>query len=443
MTETIAAIATAPGKGGVGIVRISGPRSAALAEALLGSIPAARHAVFQAFADANGEALDEGIALYFPAPNSFTGEDVLELQGHGGPVILDLILERCLSLGVRLARPGEFSERAFLNGKIDLAQAESIADLIDSSSAQAARSALRSLRGHFSREVEKSLKDLIELRVYVESALDFPEEEIDFLASDELSSRLHLVISSLSTTLERAKQGQVLRQGLHLVIVGQPNAGKSSLLNQLAGHDAAIVTNVPGTTRDVLRENIQLDGLPVHIVDTAGLRDSNDIVEQEGIRRAWSEVEKADAVLLIVDGKKGKTSADEEIIKKLPAELPVITVMNKVDLLPEDVVRADNLFYISAKHGDGLEALVEELKLTVGYQSENQTSFMARRRHVDALNRTLDRVQQAKKQLEHYNAGELMAEELRLAQEDLGVITGRMTSDDLLGEIFSSFCIGK
>lgn len=443
MTETIAAVATPPGKGGVGIVRISGPQASSIAKALLGFIPSPRQAVYRPFLDAQSDAIDQGIALYFPAPNSFTGEDVLELQGHGGPVILDLLLERCLDLGSRLARPGEFSERAFVNGKLDLAQAESIADLIESSSAQAARSAVRSLQGEFSSDVEATLEALTELRVYVESALDFPEEEIDFLATKELKGRMVTVTTAIENTLAKAQQGQLLREGLHLVIVGQPNAGKSSLLNQLAGRNAAIVTDIPGTTRDVLREHIQLDGLPVHLVDTAGLHESDDPVEREGIRRAWEEIKKADAILLIVDGVKGQTAQDEIILKKLPSNLPVVRVFNKVDLLNVRKQDFADIFYISAKTGEGLESLISRLKSVVGYQSENQTGFMARRRHIDALNRALDQLNLANEQLKQYQAGELVAEELRLAQDELGSITGRFTSDELLGKIFSSFCIGK
>lgn len=443
MTETIAAVATPPGKGGVGIVRISGPQASSIAKALLGFIPSPRQAVYRPFLDAQSDAIDQGIALYFPAPNSFTGEDVLELQGHGGPVILDLLLERCLDLGSRLARPGEFSERAFVNGKLDLAQAESIADLIESSSAQAARSAVRSLQGEFSSDVEATLEALTELRVYVESALDFPEEEIDFLATKELKGRMVTVTTAIENTLAKAQQGQLLREGLHLVIVGQPNAGKSSLLNQLAGRNAAIVTDIPGTTRDVLREHIQLDGLPVHLVDTAGLQESDDPVEREGIRRAWKEIKKADAILLIVDGVKGQTAQDEIILKKLPSNLPVVRVFNKVDLLKVRKQDFADIFYISAKTGEGLESLISRLKSVVGYQSENQTGFMARRRHIDALNRALDQLNLANEQLKQYQAGELVAEELRLAQDELGSITGRFTSDELLGKIFSSFCIGK
>lgn len=441
-SDTIAAIATPPGKGGVGIVRISGTELQGIAKAILGVVPEPRHAYFGAFYDADKRVLDQGIAIYFPAPNSFTGEDVLELQGHGGPVILDLLLDRCLGLGARLARPGEFSERAFLNDKIDLTQAEAIADLIESGSTQAARSALRSLQGEFSREVETTFQALTELRVYVESALDFPEEEIDFLATDELMQRMQKVRAALQSTREKAQQGNILREGLHLVIVGQPNAGKSSLLNRLAGYDAAIVTDIPGTTRDVLRENIQIEGLPVHIVDTAGLRESEDPVEKEGIRRAWAEIEKADAVLVIVDGLKGQTVADDKILKQLPERLPVLRVVNKRDLMSPDMISQDESFYISAKTGEGIKELTGQLILIVGYQSDNQTGFMARRRHIDALNRAYHYVELAAEQLK-VKAGELVAEELSQAQEALGTITGRVTSDELLGKIFSSFCIGK
>ena len=442
MTDTIAALATPVGRGGVGIVRVSGPDVRRIAAAILGDCPPPRYARYQPFLDAEGQPLDEGIALYFAAPHSFTGEDVLELQGHGGPVLMDMLLSRCLELGARPARPGEFSERAFLNDKLDLAQAEAIADLIDSGSEQAARSALRSLQGEFSRQVEQVLQALIELRVYVEAALDFPEEEVDFLAGDEVLGRLDDIVARLRELLRKAGQGSLLREGMHLVIAGRPNAGKSSLLNQLAGREAAIVTDIAGTTRDVLREQIQLDGLPVHVIDTAGLRHSDDPVEQEGIRRAWREIERADLVLL-VDAEAGFTAEDQRILDQLPPRLPVIHVYNKIDRSGDAAGVRDERVYISARSGAGLDVLRRRLEAVVGYEAGTEGLFTARRRHLRALEETLEALQRARSQLVECRAGELMAEELRLAQESLGRITGRFTADDLLGEIFSSFCIGK
>lgn len=442
-TDTIAAVATPPGRGGVGIIRISGTQITQLATEILGSLPPPRKAVHRRFRDANGDALDDGIALYFPAPHSFTGEDVLELQGHGGQVVLDMLLKRCLALGARLAQPGEFSQRAFLNDKLDLTQAEAIADLIDSGSEQAARSALRSLQGDFSQAVDKLLQSLIELRVYVEAALDFPEEEIDFLADEAVDNRVDNIREQLSDIFQKARQGSLLRDGMHLVIVGRPNAGKSSLLNALAGQEAAIVTDIAGTTRDVLRERINLDGMPLHIVDTAGLRDSDDPVEKIGIERAWQEINKADLILLLVDDTQPDDPENAAILAKLPKHLPRITVHNKVDLSGKSAGKQAEHLYISAKQNLGIQALKTELKTHMGFQSESEDTFIARRRHLQALDDTQQAVERAEFQRKTFNAGELMAEELRLAQESLGQITGKFTSDDLLGEIFSSFCIGK
>lgn len=441
--DTIAAVATPPGRGGVGIIRISGTRAADIAVAILGSLPAPRRATHRLFRAADGTPLDDGIALYFPAPHSFTGEDVLELQGHGGPMVLDLLLRRCLELGARLAQPGEFSQRAFLNDKLDLAQAEAIADLIDSGSEQAARSALRSLQGEFSQAVDNLLQALVELRVYVEAALDFPDEEIDFLADEAVDNRVDNIRMQLSDIFTKARQGSLLRDGMHLVIVGRPNAGKSSLLNALAGQETAIVTDIAGTTRDVLRERISLDGMPLHIVDTAGLRDSDDPVEKIGIERAWREIERADLILLLVDDTRDDDPENTAILTRLPATLPKITVHNKIDLSEKQPGKQGEHLYISAKYGLGIEALKHELKQCMGFQGEAEDTFIARRRHLQALEETLAAVERAESQRREFNAGELMAEELRLAQEALGQITGKFTPDDLLGEIFSSFCIGK
>jgi tRNA modification GTPase len=441
--DTIAAVATPPGRGGVGIIRLSGKHVPALAVGILGSLPNPRKAVHRRFLAADGAILDDGIALYFPAPHSFTGEHVLELQGHGGQIVLDMLLKRCLELGARLARPGEFSERAFLNDKLDLAQAEAIADLIDSGSEQAARSALRSLQGEFSTAVDQLLTGLIELRVYVEAALDFPDEDVDFLADSEVTRRLDAIKQQLQSIFQKARQGSLLRDGMHLVIVGRPNAGKSSLLNALAGQETAIVTDIAGTTRDVLRERINLDGMPLHIVDTAGLRESDDPVEKIGIERAWQEVHKADLILLLVDDTQLDDAENAAILAQLPERLPRLTVHNKVDLSGKTAGKQGEHLYISAKQGLGIEALKAELKTRMGYQGEAEDTFIARRRHLEALAATQTAVEQAEWQLRACNAGELMAEELRTAQDALGQITGKFTQDDLLGEIFSSFCIGK
>ncbi len=440
--DTIAAIATPSGRGGVGIIRISGPAVRDMAADILGSLPKPFKASHRLFKDNNLETLDDGVAIFFPSPNSFTGEDVLELQGHGGQIVLDMVLKRCLELGARIARPGEFSERAFLNDKLDLTQAEAIADLIDSGSEQAARSALRSLQGEFSSSINSLLIKMIEMRVYVEAALDFPEEEIDFLADKKVLLRLQEIKDQLTEITNKAKQGSLLRSGLNLVIIGEPNAGKSSLLNALSGNDTAIVTDIAGTTRDVLHESINLDGMPLHLVDTAGLRESDDPVEKIGIERAWKAVEKADIALLLLGDTHLSTKSDE-IVKKLPESLPLIVVQNKIDLNSKDAGKEGDIINISAKYNLGIDILKEELKERMGYQNNNEGIFIARRRHLQALERTQQFVDNAEMQLTEFNAGELMAEELRLAQDELSQITGKFTSDDLLGEIFSSFCIGK
>lgn len=451
--ETIAAIATAQGRGGVGIVRISGPLAGAAAQAIIGKQPRPRYAHYGPFQDEDGQVIDEGLALYFPGPNSFTGEDVLELQGHGGPVVLDMLLQRCLKLGSRLARPGEFSERAFLNDKLDLAQAEAIADLIEASSAQAARNALRSLQGAFSRRVDNLTEKLINLRIYVEAAIDFPEEEIDFLADGHVLGLLDEVRSQLSTVLQEANQGALLRDGMTVVIAGRPNAGKSSLLNALAGREAAIVTEVAGTTRDVLREHIHIDGMPLHIVDTAGLRDTDDQVEKIGVERALKAITEADRILLVVDATAPEASDPfalwPEFLEQRPDPSKVTLIRNKADLSAEPVgleVSGDGhvTINLSAKSGgEGLELLREHLKACMGYQQTSESSFSARRRHLEALHKASASLEHGRAQLTLAGAGELLAEDLRVAQQSLGEITGAFSSDDLLGRIFSSFCIGK
>lgn len=446
MNDTIAAIATPPGRGGVGIVRVSGPLSVAVVEAICGDLPKPRHAALRRFHASDGSVLDEGIAVYFPAPHSFTGEDVLELHGHGGPVVMDLLLARVLELGARPARPGEFSERAFLNNKLDLAQAEAIADLIASTTAEATRAAVRSLEGEFSRRIRKLVEALIELRIYVEAAIDFPEEEIDFLADNLIVAQLSALRERLSALQAIAGQGRLLRDGMTVVIAGRPNVGKSSLLNYLAGREAAIVTDVPGTTRDVLREQIAIDGMPLHIIDTAGLRDSEDLVEQEGIRRAWAAMATADRILLLVDDRQGLTAEDQALRAQLPAETGVTVIYNKIDLTGrEPMLRpADwgHELWLSAKTGAGMDRLRGHLKGCMGYHGGEGT-LMARRRHLEALDRAAAALAAADEQLTVFHTGELAAEELRQAQNALGEITGELTSEDLLGRIFSSFCIGK
>lgn len=450
--ETIVAQATPPGRGGVGILRISGPLSEQVAKEVLGKTLKPRFANYLPFKDIDGSVLDQGIALFFKAPNSFTGEDVLELQGHGGQVILDLLLKRILQIkGIRLARPGEFSEQAFLNDKIDLAQAEAIADLIDASSEQAARSALKSLQGEFSTKVHQLVDELIYLRTYVEAAIDFPDEEIDFLADGKIEAHLNQIIAKVAEVQSQAKQGSLLREGMKVVIAGRPNAGKSSLLNALAGRDAAIVTDIAGTTRDVLREHIHLDGMPLHIIDTAGLRTATDEVERIGIERAWQEIDQADRVLFMLDS----TTTDEtlpekiwpEFMSRLPPSIPVTIIRNKADISGEtEGIRTENGYTtitLSAKTQQGIQLLKEHLKESIGYQTVTEGGFLARRRHLEALEQAAQHLQQGHIQLTQFYAGELLAEELKMAQNALSEITGQFTSDDLLGNIFSSFCIGK
>lgn len=443
--DTIAAIATPPGRGGVGIIRISGKQVSTIAIAMLGELPQSRRAHLCAFRDAELRNIDNGIALYFPAPNSFTGEDVLELQGHGGPVVLDMLMQRIVQLGARLAEPGEFSRRAFLNDKLDLVEAEAIADLIAADSQQAARAALRSLQGEFSAKLHELTEAVIHTRMHVEAAIDFPDEELDLMQDRVLLQRLQHAQQLIDAIQHTAQQGSLLREGMTVVIAGKPNAGKSSLLNRLAGYDAAIVTEVPGTTRDVLRERIHIDGLPLHIIDTAGLRETTDRVEVEGIRRAQLEMAKADRVLYVVDASTLAHTLQAELTQ-LPANVPITIVMNKIDLA-QHAAAIDNTvpprIYLSAHTGDGFALLTEHLKSCIGYNSSEAGGFLARRRHLDALHRAKQHMNQAQAHLHTHHAGELCAEELRLAQQDLSEITGEFTSDDLLGRIFTSFCIGK
>jgi len=448
--DTIAAVATPPGRGGVGIVRVSGPDVPNLQQALVGQTLNPRHAHYCSFYDAEGQVLDEGIALYFPAPHSFTGEHVLELQGHGGPVVLDLLLKHLTQLGVRLARPGEFSERAFLNDKLDLTQAEAIADLIDAGTEQAARNALRSLQGAFSTRIQELVEALIQLRIYVEAAIDFPEEEIDFLSDGKVATDLTGIQQRLDNVLAEARQGVLMRDGMQVVIAGRPNAGKSSLLNALSGRDSAIVTHIEGTTRDLLREHIHIDGMPLHIIDTAGLRESPDEVEKIGIARAWEEIHQADRVLLMVDSRETEALDPDlvwpEFTQAIPSE-KITLIRNKVDLTGEPSgLRSPArpvCIALSTKTGEGLDELKAHLKHLMGYQEHNPSGFTARRRHLDALERARTSLDTGKAQLHAHAAGELLAEDLRQAQDALSEITGEFTPDDLLGRIFSSFCIGK
>lgn len=441
--DTIAAIATPPGRGGVGIIRVSGPLVTRIAKEILGKLPQPRFADYLPFLDQNNETIDSGLALYFVGPNSFTGEDVLELQGHGGPVVMDILLQRVVGLGARIANPGEFSERAFLNDKVDLAQAEAIADLIEAGSEQAARSAVKSLQGEFSRWIDESVEALTHLRMYVEAAIDFPEEEIDFLSDGHVTKSLEKILVEMDKIFASAQQGVLLRDGMRVVLIGQPNTGKSSLLNALAGRDSAIVTDIAGTTRDVLREEINIDGMPLHVIDTAGLRDSEDVVEQEGIKRTWIEIEQADRALLLVDDKTGITEDDERIRQKLPKSLEVTIVRNKIDLTAAKAEEKNNEIALSAKSGEGVELLRAHLKKIMGYTGLTEGVFLARRRHLDALIRAKELVVNGQTQLQLSKAGELLAEDLRQAQNALGEITGHVSSDALLGKIFSSFCIGK
>jgi tRNA modification GTPase len=448
-SDTIAAVASAPGRGAVGVIRVSGPLVPTIAAAILGVLPAPRQARLSTFLDAQGASVDQGLALYFPAPASYTGEDVLELQGHGGALVLDLVLKRLLELGCRMARPGEFSERAYLNGKMDIAQAEAIADLIDAGTAAAARAAVRSMQGEFSARIAELKAHITGLRCYVEAAIDFPDEEIDFLSDANLRERLNAVFAAFQAITAAARQGALLREGLNVVIAGKPNAGKSSLLNRLARDEVAIVGDMPGTTRDVLRQHVHLDGLPLNLVDTAGLRSAVDAVEAEGVRRARSEIARADRVLYVVDA--GEAGVDPESfaadLEQVPPGIPVTLIFNKIDLTDRPARLDDALtpprVFLSARTGAGLDLLRAHLQTSAGYLKAESGALAARRRHLDSLSRARQHVQSADDILRRTRAFELFAEDLRLAQRALGEITGEFTSDDLLGEIFGSFCIGK
>ena len=438
--DTIVSAATPPGTGGISIVRISGDDAPRVGRMMLGELPQPRVATLRDFAGVNGELIDAGIALYFPAPGSFTGEPVVELHGHGGPVVVALLIDAAVSSGARLAEPGEFSKRAFLNDKLDLAQAEAIADLIGSGTAQAARAALRSLSGEFSRAVNELLSQLTDLRVHVEAAIDFPEEEVDFLSDKQLLERIKSCAARFETLIATTTVGRVLRDGYQVVLVGKPNAGKSSLMNRLSGEDTAIVTEVAGTTRDILRESIDIDGLAVELVDTAGLRDNPGIIEQEGMRRAREAMTRADAVLWIQDAT--DTEPDADIGEVVADGVPVVVVRNKIDLIDERP-GDDAAICLSAKTGAGLDALRERLRELAGYKNLGEGALTARRRHVDALQRAATHFATGRTALNQNQAGEILAEELRMAQQCLGEITGAVSSDDLLGRIFADFCIGK
>lgn len=454
--DTIVAIATPPGRGGVGIVRISGLKAFEIGKSITNLDKLKdRQASYLPFYAKDGELLDKGIIIFFKGPNSFTGEDIVEFHAHGSPIILDRIVQESILCGARIARPGEFSERAFLNNKIDLTQAEAIADIIDASSVKAAKLAIRSLQGDFSKRIDEISKKIINLRLYVEAAIDFPEEEIDFLADGKVASLLQDIILQLNTTRATANSGAILREGLSVVIAGSPNAGKSTLINHLAGENIAIVTDIAGTTRDVMKKHILLDDIPIHIIDTAGIRESNDIIEQEGIKRALDEITRADCVLLMTDisDKQHISKLNQEISEKLPKNTPIINIFNKIDKISnlgsayyqeslEAEIEAENAIYISAKSGHGIDLLIKKIKEIAGFEpAEGQ--FLARRRHIQALDSASQLLLLGQQELIDHRAGELLAEDLRLAHQVLGEITGEFSSDDLLGVIFSSFCIGK
>ncbi|MDD2934544.1 MAG: tRNA uridine-5-carboxymethylaminomethyl(34) synthesis GTPase MnmE [Methylotenera sp.] len=443
-SDTIVAIATASGAGGIGVARVSGPLSQAIATQVLGHCPPPRHAAYLNFRQADGDLIDRGIAIYYPNPHSYTGEDVLELQAHGGTALMQILLARCIELGARQAEPGEFTRRAYLNDKIDLAQAEAVADVINAATAEAAKSAIRSLSGEFSQCINALLLKLIDLRMFVEACLDFPEEEIDFISQGRVAEKLDAIIAELLTVFAKAKQGSLLREGINVVLVGQPNVGKSSLMNQLAGEEIAIVTSIAGTTRDTIKNAIQINGVPLHIIDTAGLRETEDEVEKFGIARTWATLQTANIALLLVDAAHGITETEKSILARLPQETRKIWVHNKIDVAKQaafvEEIDHTTHIYISAKTGAGLDLLKSHLLQLAGYQNNAEGVFMARARHLEALTKVQAHLQLAATQI---SAAELVAEELRLAQEALSSITGEFTPDDLLGEIFSKFCIGK
>jgi tRNA modification GTPase len=446
MSTTIAAVATAPGRGGVGVVRLSGPLCLAIALKILSFKPKNRYAHYCPFLGADGHAIDEGIALFFQGPNSFTGEDVLELQAHGGPIVLDMLLERAVQLGASLAKPGEFSERAFLNDKMDLTQAEAISDLIAASSKQAAQQALNSLQGVFSQKIHHLVDELINLRIYVEAAIDFPEEEIDFLSDGKVATQLTHLLEQIQLILYKTQQGSLVREGMKIVLAGKPNAGKSSLLNALAEREVAIVTAVAGTTRDPLREHIHIDGMPLHLVDTAGIRPSDDIVEQIGISKAWQEIYSADRILLLLDASESQehlTQLWPELFNDTTLRSKLTLILNKIDLVDQLTPLPAPVISISAKHNQGIDELKAHLKHIMGFEGVTEGSFSARRRHIEALQQAQNALLIGQQQLQINRAGELLAEDLRQAQESLNQITGVFSSDDLLGRIFGSFCIGK
>ncbi len=444
LSDTIAAIATASGAGGIGVVRVSGPHAQSIANEILGHCPAPRHAAYLDFKQANGELIDRGIAIFYSNPYSYTGEDVLELQAHGGTALMQILLARCIALGARQAEPGEFTRRSYLNDKIDLAQAEAVADVINAATTEAAKSAVRSLSGEFSQCINTLLFKLIDLRMFVEACLDFPEEEIDFISQGRVAEKLNAIIVEVSAVFVKAKQGSLLREGINVVLVGQPNVGKSSLMNQLAGEEIAIVTSIAGTTRDTIKNAIQINGVPLHIIDTAGLRETDDEVEKFGIERTWRATETANIALLMIDTSHGITETEKSILERLPQEMNKIWVHNKIDINNEpsivDEKNGATHIYISAKTGAGIDLLKNQLLQLAGYQNNSEGVFMARARHLEALNQVSLHLQNASKQI---SAAELLAEELRLAQEALSSITGEFSPDDLLGEIFSKFCIGK
>ena len=442
--DTIAAIATATGAGGIGVVRVSGHLSQSIAVQVLGLCPAPRHAAYLPFYDANQQLIDRGIAIYYQNPHSYTGEDVLELQAHGGTALMQILLARCIELGARQAQPGEFTRRAYLNDKIDLAQAEAVADVINASTTEAARSAMRSLSGEFSNCINQVLAKLINLRMYVEACLDFPEEEIDFITQGNVAEKLEAIAAELKSVFAKAKQGSLLREGLHIVLVGQPNVGKSSLMNQLSGEEVAIVTPIAGTTRDAIKNIIQINGLPLHIIDTAGLRETNDEVEKMGIARTYQALANAQVALLLVDAAHGISENEKSILSCLPQEIDKVWVHNKIDTTKEAakiVEKANEThIYLSAKTGAGVDLLKQHLLNIAGYQQNAEGVFMARARHLEAMTLVQSHLVNASAKIKF---AELLAEELKLAQEALASITGEFTPDDLLGEIFSKFCIGK